>query len=108
MDYKKALKDMNLESLHERRERLCLKFAKKCLKMENFKKLFPLKKLNHVMKKRKTEKYFVKQINSERYLKSAIPAMQRALNKEDLILKKCLDNFIPENIVYNNSISVKI
>ena len=55
--------------------------------MENFKKLFPLKKLNHVMKKRKTEKYFVKQINSERYLKSAIPAMQRALNKEDLILK---------------------
>ena len=60
------------------------------------------------MKKRKTEKYFVKQINSERYLKSAIPAMQRALNKEDLILKKCLDNFIPENIVYNNSISVKI
>ena len=38
-DYKSALKLLNLESLFERRRRLCLRFAKKCLKMDKFKKL---------------------------------------------------------------------
>ena len=33
--YKDALKILNIESLFERRELLCLKFAKKCLKLEN-------------------------------------------------------------------------
>ena len=111
IEYKRALKDLNLESLHDRRERLCLKFAKKCLKMENFKKLFPLRKETHDLKKRKTEKFFVKHINTERYFKSTIPAMQRALNDEDLVMRKFLVNInpvIPENIVSSNSISVKI
>ena len=39
-DYKAALKVLNLESLFLRRERLCLSFAKKYLKMDNFKKLY--------------------------------------------------------------------
>ena len=36
INYDKALRLLDLESLHVRRERLCLKFAKKCLKLENF------------------------------------------------------------------------
>ena len=46
--------------------------------------MFPVRKENHGMIRRKTEKYLVKHMNTERYMKSAIPAMQRALNKEEL------------------------
>ena len=59
VDYKKALKSVNLESLYERRERLCLRFAKKCLKDENFKKLFPMRKMNHDMMKRNSIALFL-------------------------------------------------
>ena len=41
-DYHSALKTLNLETLVDRRKKLCIKFAKKCLKIENMKKLFPL------------------------------------------------------------------
>ena len=41
-DYHSALKFLNLETLSDRRNKLCIKFAKKCLKIENMKKLFPL------------------------------------------------------------------
>ena len=108
--YKSALKLLNLESLFERRERLCLKFAKKCLKMDNFKKLFPVRRMNHEMKKRKTEKYLIKHINTERYMKSTIPAMQRLLNSEEFKLTRMLNsvNTGTREYCYNNSISVKI
>ena len=72
--------------------------------MENFKKLFHVRNNNHKMDKRKAEKFHVKYAKTERYKKSAIPAMQRALNKE-VIKMSCL---LPENIVNYNSISVKI
>ena len=42
IDYNSALKTLDIDSLYDRRERLCFKFAKKCLKIENMKKLFPL------------------------------------------------------------------
>ena len=42
-NYESALKSLNIDSLKDRREKLCVKFAKKCLKLENMKKLFPLK-----------------------------------------------------------------
>ena len=58
-NYKSGLKTLNIESLYNSREKLCLRFAKKCLKIENFKKLFPLKKSNHDMKKRMTEKFYM-------------------------------------------------
>ena len=103
VNYEQALKLVGLESLHERREQLCLRFAKKCLKMENYKKLFPVRKENH------TEKYLVKYMNTERYMKSAIPAMIRALNGEELKRRKLLNiSMAPENIVFCNSISEKI
>ena len=42
-DYESGLKMLNIESLVDRRNRLCLKFAKQCLKNENFKKTFSCK-----------------------------------------------------------------
>ena len=53
--------------------------------------MFPVRKENHGMIRRKTEKYLVKHMNTERYIKSAIPTMQRALNKEELKRRKLLN-----------------
>ena len=43
--------------LHERREKICLKFAQKCLKNPKTKDWFPLNVKSHQMTTRKTEKY---------------------------------------------------
>ena len=50
---------------------------------EKLKKFFPVKKSEHKMKKRKTMKFKTNKTRTERYRKSAIPYMQRLLNKED-------------------------
>ena len=81
-DYEEALKILNLESLDQRRSRLCLKFAKNCLKNEKMKKLFPLASKNHNMDTRLKEKFKVNKAHSERYKKSAVPFMQNLLNQE--------------------------
>ena len=44
-DYDNALKLMDLESLFDRRESICLKFAKKALRLEHFKKCFQFKSI---------------------------------------------------------------
>ena len=84
--------------------------AKKCLKIENFKQLFPLKKSNHDMRKRNSEKFYMKTNNTERYQRSAIPAMIRLMNKEELKLKKALNSliYVPREHCSSNLISVKI
>ena len=86
-DYDSALKELNLETLQKRREILCLRFAKKSLKLNNFKKMFPLSKKLHSMKQRKGRKFLQKHANTERYIKSSIPYMQRLLNLENNKLK---------------------
>ena len=112
VDYESALELLDLDSLHERRAKLCLKFAKKCLKIENLKKLFPYKKTKHDMKKRKYEKFFISNINTERYKRSAVPEMKRMLNEEEFKMRKAMKDIntsmSPENIVNFNPISVKI
>ena len=97
-NYDSALKVLNLESLSKRREMLCLRFAKKSLKLQNFKKMFPLnnKKL-HCMKQRREKKFYEKHANTERYMKSSIPYMQKLLNKEDVIFKKFSSNISPKS-----------
>ena len=80
-NYKNGLKDLNLETLEKRRENLCLKFAKECLKNEKLKNMFVINKSKHDMKKRKKEKFKVKNIRTERYRKSALPYMTNLLNK---------------------------
>ena len=98
---------LDVETLFERREKLSLKFAKKCLKNENFKKPFPLREKNHVMEKIQTEKFFIRNVNTESYKKSAIPAMLRLLNKEDLKLKEALNTSVTRESCYYNSISTQ-
>ena len=73
---------MNMESLHERREAIALRFAKNCLKNENFSKLFPLNNQKHGMTVRNPLKYQIKKANTERLKVSTIPYMQRILNDE--------------------------
>ena len=109
-DYKNGLKTLGIETLFERREKLCLKFAKKCLKIENFRKLFPLKKKVHDMEKRKVEKYFIKNVNTERFRNSAIPVMKKMLNEEEFKLKKALKKVdcVPREHCLFKPISVKI
>ena len=82
-NYKTALKDLNLETLEQRRNNLCLKFAKSCLKNEKVKNLFPLNRNEHKMEKRSKEKYKVMKIKTNRYKKSAIPHMVNLLNSHE-------------------------
>ena len=71
--YQKALETLRMQSLRDRREQLCLKFAKNCLKIDKFRKFFPLNNKLHSMPTRHCEKYAAKKKSSERYAKSALP-----------------------------------
>ena len=72
---------MPLESLKYRREELCINFAKKCLKNEKNKDIFPIRSKKHEMETIDEEKYVVYHANTERMKKSSIPYMQRLLNQ---------------------------
>ena len=78
--YEDALKKLGLVTLVERREQMCLKFAKECLKLEKMKTLFPRNESSHSMIKRNPEFYKVVKTQTERFRKSAIPSMIRMLN----------------------------
>ena len=62
--YQKSLIFLELETLKERRERLFLKFAKRCLKNDKAKKMFPLNSKNHEMGTRNGEKFKVQHANT--------------------------------------------
>ena len=81
--YQDALVKLGMQSLKERRNILCLKFAKNCLKIEKFRKHFPLNTKLHTMPTRYCEKYALKKKSSERYAKSALPSMIKLLNECD-------------------------
>ena len=72
-----------MDSLDKRREKLCLNFAKKCIKNEKQKQLFPRRKQTQKRRKKKTNEIFkIKKIKTARYKKSAIPYMTNLLNSE--------------------------
>ena len=77
-DYQQALSDLNMKSLHERRQMLAFRFATKCTKSEKFSNLFPKNKPSI---SRNPEKYNVNFAKTGRLKKSSIPAMQRLLNE---------------------------
>ena len=77
---------MRLEKLKDRRENLCLNFAKKCLKNDKAKSIFPLKISKRTL--RNHNKYVVKFAANERYRKSAVPYMQNLLNEDEKIKQK--------------------
>ena len=74
--YKNGLKMLNLDTLDERRRKMCLKFAQNCLKKEKVKSMFS----KHKMELRKTNKFEINKLRTRRYQKSAIPYMQELLN----------------------------
>ena len=69
-----------------RREELTYKFAKKCTSHQKMKELFPENKTSQrtQIETRKREKYTVTHCNTERFRMSAVPYMQRLLNKEHM------------------------
>ena len=77
------MKRLNLDVLDKRRQKLCLSFAKKCLKTEKVKMFFPLHKNKSRMITRNSEKYKVNNFNTERYRNSSIPFLQNLLNEEN-------------------------
>ena len=81
-DYTSALELLNLENLRDRREDLCLRFAKKCLKFEKTSGMFPLNTNQTHSNLRNIEKFQVQFASKSRLRDSAIPQMQRALNAD--------------------------
>ena len=79
ISYSHALEQAGFESLVDRREQLCLKFARSCLKNENMRNMFPLNNLDcHDV--RSKEKFKVTFAHTGRLKDSSIPYMQRLLN----------------------------
>ena len=78
-NYGSALKQLNLDTLKSRRDTLCLKFARKCLKHPKAKEIFPENTVvdHHFRSK---EKYYVQPARTDRLLHSTGPQLQRALN----------------------------
>ena len=90
-NYEKALKLLDMETLEKRREKLCLSFAKKCLKSEKMNTLFPENQKTS-MKTRNQERFKVNFANRERYRKSTIPYLQRMLNSCESEKEKIIRN----------------
>ena len=78
--YQQALASLNLQSLSDRRQLLAKRFALKCTKSEKFNNLFPLNQNDTYL--RNGEKYKVKFARTGRLQDSAIPAMQKLLNRQ--------------------------
>ena len=72
--YEEGLELLMLAKLSDRREKLSLSFAKKCLKNDLVSDLFPLNN------PRCKEKYQVTFANTDRLKNSAVPYLQRLLN----------------------------
>ena len=94
--------------MYDRRESICLKFAKKGLKLDQLKKLFPIQKSLHCMKKRTSNKFLVNTARTERYSRSSIPSMQRMLNSYEKDLQRALRvNPVPNKLYPCDSLVVK-
>ena len=93
--YSNALNFLDLETLNERREHLCLQFAKKCLKNPKMKHLFPLNNRTHEMIPRQLEHFQIDKVNTNRLKDSTIPYMQNLLNID-------MRRKIEQNILWNS------
>ena len=77
--YEDALECLNLDTLRGRREKLCLNFAKKCVRHPKAKEMFPINSAN-VFTNRDREFFYVQHASTSRLRDSTIPQLQRALN----------------------------
>jgi hypothetical protein len=85
VSYELALHATNLPTLKARRAQLSLKFALKCTKSTRVSDMFPLR--DTCVETRNQEKYQVTRARTNRLAHSAIPTMQRQLNKYSLTAK---------------------
>ena len=81
ISYAQALKLLNLDTLKDRRNALCLKFAKKCLKNDKARDLFPIN-FTDDKNTRDREIFEVQFAKTSRLRDSALPQMQRMLNAD--------------------------
>ena len=95
--YSKSLKFLNLDSLHERREKSALMFAKKSVMNESFANFFPKQPKGHIMRTRYSDRYKVNKAHTERYRRSAIPYLQRLLIDDHQRQKKILKTLLQVN-----------
>ena len=79
--YKNALNRLDLLTLDERREELCLQFAIKCTKNPKTIEMFPRNLKKHQMNTRNQDTFKVQFANTERLKKSPIIYMQKLLNE---------------------------
>ena len=93
ISYEDGLKNLNLEKLEKRRENICLKFAKNCLRTEKAKGIFKIKKSEHKMEKRKKRPFEEKMIKTKRYENLAVPFMTKLLNKEAQAKHQYMKNY---------------
>ena len=88
IDYSSALEMCGFKTLQQRREERTLAFGKKCISHPNLKQLFPLNTAIYNDKQvRSREVFNVNFARTESYKKSAIPSIQRRLNKHYKLLQ---------------------
>ena len=78
VSYSHALKITGMPTLKSRRNKLCLIFAKNCVKTNLTNDMFPINSNN--VNTRQHEKFYVPHAKTDRFAKSAIPYMARLLN----------------------------
>ena len=88
--YENALVQMNMDTFDKRREKLCMKFAKNCLRHDKLRSMFSVNSTSHAMKKRCTDKFKVNKASTNRYKFSAIPYMQRIMNQNEKELQRMI------------------
>jgi hypothetical protein len=78
-DYEDALGNSGLDLLFTRRQKLCIRFGKKCTQSQKHQHLFPVTQPVDVLPRRR-ETYHVSLALTERYRLSSIPYIQRLMN----------------------------
>ena len=81
-NYKEALEILEIDSLSERREKVCLTFAKKTVKNERFAYLFP-KKLGLTTRNMTFQPFIEPVSRTTRYFKSPLQYLRRLLNSNE-------------------------
>ena len=80
--YEEKLKELQLETLQERREKLSLRFSNKCVKNARTKSMFQENIKDHNMSLRRKEKCSIPLARTVRLKKSSIPSLARHMKKK--------------------------
>ena len=104
--YENGLEKLGLDTLEKRRDHMCLKFAKQCLKIGKMKQFFGKNVSEHSMLKRDSNTFKVARAQTERLRKSAIPSMIRILNSYESEKRKLFKQLNPSVPVNYGSVSL--